>query len=320
VQNDNQAVARLTQQIKIKIFLDEAKLRGISEKEAQTKKSAVAKEQVDVSELVGKVFSGFCKEGSSRLQELTRYHCLQRSRCLTCKVEWSQTIPYEVVVPVNLQDVYGNEAGTIDEAFKFSAKPTLKRRKCNDSECEGVDVASCTIPCGPAPQVLLLYFIFQKNRTAPFKVPFTYVLYGTGARYDLRSLICHIGERKNTYGGITGHYVNYSKRLGTTSKLERWYRFDDHETMKLEPCENILPGDKPYFAYYVRLPAATENSLEGCFEQTSWRVPLPGNHPAQEQLLCVLYSLSINPNGAPFSPRPCSFHLHPTGQDTAAQK
>jgi len=260
VQCDNDAVARLTKQIKIKMFLDEAALRGLSETEAKTKKSAVVKEQVDVSELVGKVFSGFCKEGSSRLQELTRYHSLQMNRCLTCEVEWSRTTAYhDVVLPVYLQDKYGNEAGTIEEAFEFSAKPTLNRMKCHDSECKGVDMASCTIPCGPVPQVLLLYFMFQKNRTAPFKVPFTYVLYATGVRYDLRSLICHIGERKNTYGGLSGHYVNYSRRLGTISKLERWYRFDDNETMKLEPNGNILPGDKPYFAYYVRLPAASEN-------------------------------------------------------------
>ena len=155
-------------------------------------------------------------------------------------------------------------------------------------------MASCTIPCGPVPQVLLLYFMFQKNRTAPFKVPFTYVLYATGIRYDLRSLICHIGERKNTYGGLAGHYVNYSRRLGTISKLERWYRFDDNETMKLEPHGNILPGDKPYFAYFVRLPAASENRPEGCFEQTSWRVPLPGNHPAQKRFLCVCSTLSTS--------------------------
>ena len=295
VQCDNDAVARLTKQIKIKMFFDEAALRGLSEAEAKTKKSAVEKEQVDVSELVSKVFSGFCKEGSSRLQELTRYHSLQMNRCLTCEVEWSRTIAYQdVVVPVYLQDNYGNEAGTIDEAFEFSAKPTFCRNSCNDSECKGVDMASCSAPCGPVPQVLLLYFMFQKNRTAPFKVPFTYVLYMTGVRYDLRSLICHIGERKKTYGGLDGHYVNYSRRLGTLSKLERWYRFDDNETMQLEPNGNILPGDKPYFAYYVRLPAASENRPEGCFEQTSWRKPPPGNHPAQKRFLCVCCTLSTS--------------------------
>ena len=293
---DNTAVAVLTKNIKVAVYLDEEVLQQLEKKDAKKKRREVEKEQVDVGELLGKVFSGFCAEGKSQLRRLTAYHSLQMNYCLKCNGEWSTKSVSEDAVPLVLNDDWGNEAKTIHEAFHFSAKPIRKRLRCNDANCAGVEASSCTIPYGPAPHVLLLQFNYTKNRKLPFQVPFTYELHATGAMYELLSLNCHIGPLAlDTNGAHSGHYVNYSKRVSENSEQGAWYRADDNVVQKLKPGENILPGDKPYFAYYVRLPAGADTTSEGGFEQTVWGEPGPnmGSRPAQKQFmpLCVGVSL-----------------------------
>jgi hypothetical protein len=288
VQCDNAAVADLTKSIKVAMYLGAEVWQQLEEKDAKKKKRKVEKEQVDVGELLGKVFSGFCAEGKSQLQRLTAYHSLQINYCLKCKGEWSTKSVSEDAVPLVLNDDWGNEAKTIHEAFNFSAKPIRKRLRCNDANCAGVEASSCTIPYGPAPHVLLLQFNYTKNRKLPFQVPFTYELHATGARYELLSLNCHIGPLAlDTNGAHSGHYVNYSKRVSENNEQGAWYRADDNVVQKLKPGENILPGDKPYFAYYVRLPAGADTTSEGGFEQTVWVEPGPnmGSRPAQKQFM-----------------------------------
>ena len=320
VESDNTAVAILTKSIKVAAYLDEEVLQQLKEKDAKKKKREVEKEQVDVGELLGKVFSGFCAEGKSQLKRLTAYHSLQINCCLKCKGEWSTKSLFQDAVPVVLNDDWGNEAKTIHEAFNFSAKPIRKRLRCNDSKCAGVEASSCTIPYGPAPHVLLLQFNYTKNRELPFQVPFTYELHATGARYELLSLNCHIGQlAHNTNGAHSGHYVNYSKRVSEKSEQEAWYRADDIVVQKLKPGDNILPGDKPYLAYYVRLPAAAGTSPEGGFECTAWGEPGPnmGSRPAQKQP-CASLCGCVPPSPSPpsYSRRPCapSSSFPPTGR------
>jgi ubiquitin C-terminal hydrolase len=127
--------------------------------------------------------------------------------------------------------------------------------------------------------VLILNFNFKNNRKDPFKVPFTYELYATGVRYELRSLSCHRGKLAHGNGAHGGHYINYSKKVSKITNQEGWYRADDRVTRKVDPIA-IVPEDKPYLAYYVRL-TASEPGPTGYFEQTCWEtVPKGGNRPA----------------------------------------
>ena len=230
---DNTAVAVLTKSTKVAVYLDKEVLKQLREKDAKKKKREVEKEQVDVGELLGKVFSGFCAQGKAQLQRLTEYHSLQINCCLKCKGEWSTKFVSEDAVPVVLNDDWGNEAKTIHEAFNFSAKPIRKQYRCIDKKCAGVEASSCTIPYGPAPHVLLLQFNYTKNRKLPFQVPFAYELHATGAGYELLSLNCHIGPLAlDTNGAHSGHYVNYSKRVSENSEQGAWYRADDNVVQK----------------------------------------------------------------------------------------
>ena len=70
-------------------------------------------------------------------------------------------------------------------------------------------------------------------------------LVAASVRYELVSVVCHLGERADA-----GHYIAYAKHNA------RWHLYDDSPSKcQALPCLATNRDHKTYLAFYRRLPA-----------------------------------------------------------------